>query len=117
MNDTRLASIDDALIQRVRDQIVDACKPQAIYLFGSAARGDDRPGSDLDLLVVMNLPDGTSSYEKASELHSLFRGWRVPLDIIVRTPEQFERGQHLPGFVERTAGVDGIQLYRRASHD
>lgn len=117
MSEATLAKIDDALIQRVRDRIVEACHPKVLYLFGSAARGEARAGSDLDLLVVMELEEGVKPYEKASALHALFRGWRVPLDIIVRTPEQFEEGQRLPGFIERTAGREGIVLYRRGRHD
>lgn len=115
MNETKLATIDDALIRRVQDRLVEACHPQAVYLFGSAARGEAQPGSDLDVLVVMELAEGVTPYEKASELHALFRGWRVPLDIIVRTPEQFERGQRLQGFIERTATRDGVVLYKEDS--
>jgi predicted nucleotidyltransferase len=113
MSDAALATIDDALIRRVRDRVVEACHPQAIYLFGSAAQGEARAGSDLDLLVVTELGDNVTPHQKASELHALFRGWRIPLDILVRTPEQFERGQRLQGFIERTAARDGVVLYRR----
>lgn len=38
----------DALVSR----LVGALDPQAIWLFGSRARGDARPDSDFDLLVV-----------------------------------------------------------------
>lgn len=115
MNETKLATIDDALIRRVQDRLVEACHPQAVYLFGSAARGEAQPGSDLDVLVVMELEEGATPYEKARELHALFRGWRVPLDIIVRTPEQFEQGRRLQGFIERTAARDGVVLYKEDS--
>jgi len=83
----------------------------AIYLFGSMARGESHHGSDLDLLVVMDLAEGVRPHEKAAELHGLFRGWLVPLDIIVRTPEQFERSQRMLGFIERTALREGRLLY------
>lgn len=39
------------------DTIVPALKPERVYLFGSRARGDARPDSDYDLLVVV--PDET----------------------------------------------------------
>lgn len=111
MEPARLPPIDEALIERVRDRLVEACRPQALYLFGSAARGEVREGSDLDLLVVMDLPRGVRPYEKAAELHGLFRGWLVPLDLIVRTPEQLDRGRQLLGFIERTALREGRLLY------
>lgn len=111
METVKLTPVTEALIQRVCDRIVAHSHPERIYLFGSAARGDVREGSDLDLLVVMELNEDERPYRKAAELHMLFRGWLVPLDIIVRTPEQFERGQRLPGFVERTAVREGRLIY------
>ena len=114
METVRLTPIDEALIERVRNRIVEACHPQALYMFGSAARGEAAEGSDLDLLIVMDLPEGKRSYEVAAELHSLFRGWLLPLDIIVRTPEQFERGRQMLGFIERTAVREGKLLYDAA---
>ena len=49
--------VDQVVLSSLVQQIVDAACPVQIILFGSAARGDMRLGSDLDLLVVM--PDGT----------------------------------------------------------
>lgn len=42
-------------IAEITRRLVEVCEPVCIYLFGSVARGDDGPDSDLDLLVV--LPD------------------------------------------------------------
>jgi predicted nucleotidyltransferase len=111
MKRARLMPVDEALIERVRDRIVEACRPRALYLFGSAARREVREGSDLDLMVVMDLPEGVRSYEKAGELSRLFDTWLLPLDILVRTPAQFERGSRLLGFVERTVLREGKLLY------
>ena len=76
MPSAQLAAIDGDLIERVRDRIVEAVAPEAIYLFGSAARGEQREGSDLDLLVVMDLPDGVTPRRQASSIRRLFVGWR-----------------------------------------
>ncbi|MGI8746106.1 MAG: nucleotidyltransferase domain-containing protein [Bryobacteraceae bacterium] len=45
------------MIEEVKRRLIDFYKPVRIYLFGSAARGDNGLDSDLDLLVV--LPDQT----------------------------------------------------------
>lgn len=111
MQPAELTPITAALIQRVCDRIVAHSHPEYVYLFGSAAREEVRAGSDLDLLVVMELGEDTSPLQKAVELRRLFDGWMVPMDIIVRTPDQFERGQRLPGFVERTAAREGRLIY------
>jgi len=42
-------------IPEITRRLVDYCHPERIYLFGSAARGDGGPDSDLDFCVV--LPD------------------------------------------------------------
>jgi predicted nucleotidyltransferase len=45
-----------AALAFLRDRLVSELRPRMIWLFGSRARGDARPDSDFDLLVV--LPDG-----------------------------------------------------------
>src|SRR5512133_3134620 len=46
--------IPQKAINQVVKQIVEKFKPQKIILFGSYARGNPRPESDVDMLVVMN---------------------------------------------------------------
>jgi hypothetical protein len=47
---------EEAAVRFLSDTIVMACTPHAVWLFGSRARGNARPDSDVDLLVVV--PDG-----------------------------------------------------------
>ena len=47
----------DEIVDEVVRRLVEHYQPERIYLFGSSARGDARPESDLDFLVV--LPDET----------------------------------------------------------
>lgn len=111
----QLATIDESLIERVADRIVEACDPEAIYLFGSAARGDAGPESDLDVLIVTKLEDGERPYEKASELRRLFDGWLVSFDILVQSPRDFARAKAWPGHIAYTATREGTLLYQRPS--
>src|SRR5687768_11158115 len=48
--------IPQKAIDQVVKQIVEKYKPQKIILFGSYARGNPRPESDVDMLVVMDTP-------------------------------------------------------------
>jgi hypothetical protein len=52
---------EEAAIAFLRDRLVAGLKPRSIWLFGSRARGDARPDSDFDMLVV--LPDGLADEE------------------------------------------------------
>ncbi len=111
MTSPMLAPIDEALIKRVLDRLLAACSPKAVILFGSAADGAARPGSDLDLLVVTDLPEGTSSREMSRRLHALFEGWRLPLDLIVLTPEAFEQGRRMPSHIAAIAEREGKRIH------
>lgn len=66
LNTGRFASEDEALGWVVR-RLAEALEPLSIWLFGSRARGDHRPDSDFDLLVVTRVEDGEAGhdYERA----------------------------------------------------
>ncbi|MBN8990588.1 MAG: nucleotidyltransferase domain-containing protein [Rhizobiales bacterium] len=52
---------EQSAIAFLRDRLVAELKPESIWLFGSRARGDARPDSDFDMLVVLR--DGLSDEE------------------------------------------------------
>lgn len=102
---------DPDLLGEISQRIVDAVEPQRIVVFGSAARGELGPESDLDLLVVWET-DG-STLDAARQVRKLFEGWGIPMDIMVVTPEDFEQGRCQPGHVARVAERTGMVLYER----
>jgi uncharacterized protein len=106
-----LPTIDEQLITRVRDRLLEHFELQRIVLFGSAARNEAVEGSDLDLLVVMELPEDTTTLDMTRRLHALFDGWLLPLDILVLTPHEWTRGLKLPGHIARVAATEGVPLY------
>jgi predicted nucleotidyltransferase len=87
--------------------------PDKIILFGSHARGEAGPDSDVDLLVVM--PVEGSKRQKASEIDMALADRLVPLDLLVVTPEEFERGRDQIGSVLQPAAREGRVLYDRAA--
>ena len=48
----KLTAEDPVLADIVR-RLVETFEPERIYLFGSKARGDEGPGSDYDLMVIV----------------------------------------------------------------
>lgn len=65
---------------RLIDRLVDAFdampeRPVFAALFGSAARGDMRPDSDIDLLIVHRDGDSERAHESASDLAHLVTRW------------------------------------------
>jgi len=95
----------DELLRR----IVPVMHPLRVILFGSAARGEIRPESDIDLLVVM--PDGTHRRHTMEELHGLFMGLTFPVDVIVATPGDLEKRKNSPGYIYATVLQEGKELY------
>jgi predicted nucleotidyltransferase len=47
--------IGKSVLNEIIRRIVDVAKPEKIILFGSAARGEMRPDSDIDLLVIKTM--------------------------------------------------------------
>lgn len=100
-------------IQQMVRRIVEQFDPEKIILFGSHARGTAGPDSDVDLLVVMRVAG--SRREKATEIDRALSDRDVSLDLIVITPEQFERDRNLIGTIVRPAIREGQLLYERAA--
>jgi predicted nucleotidyltransferase len=76
-------------IDHLVDQIVASIHPLRIILFGSAARGEMGPNSDIDLLVVVE--DGADTGVITNTLYSQVRGGKIGFDIIVATTQVLEK--------------------------
>lgn len=98
-------------IQKMVDRIVERFQPDRVILFGSHARGEANPDSDVDLLIIM--PVDGSRREKAIQIGVALHDIRVAKDIIVTTPENFEWRKEIPGTIERPADREGVVLYAR----
>ncbi len=97
------------LIGRMVQRIVKKFHPEQVILFGSQARGDAGPDSDVDLLVVM---DGEGSkLEKCVEIRTALQDVLVPVDVIVTSPEEFAWRKDVVGTVEWPASREGKVLY------
>lgn len=100
-------------LSEITDRLVRASQPEKIILFGSYARGDSGPDSDMDLLVV--IPGVKHLRAESVRLRGVLRGLLVPIDIIVTTPEQLQRLENVPGLVYREALREGKILYERTA--
>ena len=103
------ASAVEAKIKRMVKRIVASFEPTQIILFGSHARGDADPDSDVDLLVVM--PVEGSKREKQLEVRKALGCLGIPVDIILCRPEDFEWRKDYVGTIEYPAWREGRVLY------
>ena len=93
-------------------RIVRDYDPVKIILFGSHARGEAGPESDIDLLVV--LPEVANKRQAAVAIRRVLRDLPAPKDIVVTTPEEIARRGDLVGTVLRPALSEGKVLYERS---
>ena len=83
--------------------------PDRIILFGSHARGEAGPDSDVDLLVVM--PVQGSRRQARIDVRLALHDIPIPKDIVVTTPEDFERRRRVVGTLEYPADTEGEVVY------
>jgi len=99
------------MISEMVNRIVEHFDPEKIILFGSYARGEAGPDSDVDLLVVM--PVQGSKREKQLEIRALLHGIQLAKDIVVSRPEDFDWRKDIVGTIEYPATKEGKVLYAR----
>ena len=104
-------TIEDA-IQDKRDEVLRIAANHGAHdlrVFGSAARGDPGPHSDIDLLVVV--PPGTHRRDTARGIYRALAHVGFAVDVIVVTTEDVSRYRHAPGTVISSALAEGRELY------
>lgn len=95
----------------VVERLVQGFHPRRIILFGSFARGDAGPDSDLDLLVVMDQVENKRN--TAGDMLDALADVPVPKDVIVTTPDEIARRGHVIGTVLEPALREGTVLYEK----
>ncbi len=107
--------LDAATLDDIVQRVVAACRPEKIVLFGSAARGETGPHSDVDLLVVKNYDKHWRERKRIYD--SIYRelyGVPVAIDVVVATPYDVERYRNSHPLVFKPALRDGRTVYDAA---
>lgn len=101
--------LKDEVIEEVVRRIVEVAQPERIILFGSAARGQVGPDSDLDFLVIKSGVEHRGRL--AGNIYRRLFGVPVPVDVLVVTPEDVEYLKDKVGNVVGPALREGREVY------
>jgi predicted nucleotidyltransferase len=103
--------LTEELLARIVERILSVGSPRLIVLFGSQARGDARPDSDLDLLIVEDSP--VPRYKRAAPYLRALTGVFPAKDLVVWTPGEIAEWSNVPNAFASTALREGRMLYAR----
>lgn len=95
-------------LQEIVQRIVRVAHPEKIILFGSHAKGNPNPDSDVDLLVIAANADRGALTE---DIYESLIGVGMPVDVLVARPEDLEQYGSCPATVFYPALRDGYSIY------
>jgi predicted nucleotidyltransferase len=102
-------SVPPMVLDEIVRRIVAVAEPETIILFGSAARGDLGPNSDVDLLVVKR-----GVFHRRWLMAAIYRsliGVGQAVDVVVVTPEDVEHYRESQALVIAPALREGRVVY------
>ncbi|MBA4419144.1 MAG: nucleotidyltransferase domain-containing protein [Syntrophus sp. (in: bacteria)] len=104
--------VNEDILKEAAERIVSRFHPQRIILFGSQARQSADERSDVDLLIICSLKGNRRKLTVAMD--RALRGLPIARDIVILTPEEYDRDKEIPGTVARPASREGKVLYEAA---
>jgi len=104
-----MAEVRQQILDEVIRRIVEVAEPEKIILFGSAARGEMGPNSDMDLLVVKR-----GNFHRGHLTETIYMnliGVGQAVDVIVVTSDDVERYRNSHALVIAPALREGKVVY------
>ena len=110
-----MEKVDDSLLDRMVEAIIEEVDPELILLFGSRASGKVDGNSDVDLVVVERDPFGPHRPRKneLTRIRNALSSFRVPKDILVYSEDEMEKWKDSINHVLAQALREGKLLYER----
>lgn len=99
-------------IQQIVNELVEHYRPEKIILFGSNVSGQTHKWSDVDIVAIKKTDK--NFYDRIGEVSSLI-SHETPIDILVYTPEEFERMARENYFIKNEVITKGKVLYEQGS--
>ena len=84
-----------------------------IILFGSMARGEETPDSDIDLCVLTPIKDRRPLDISIDLRRKLFNVKNVPLDLLIYNQDKFAEHAASPASFAHIINTEGVVIYER----
>lgn len=104
-------TLDQGTLDDIIRRIVEVVRPKRIILFGSAARDDMGPHSDVDLLIIKQ---GVDLRRLTAKVYRRLHGVGAAVDAIMVTPEDVERYKDSHALIIKPALREGRVVYESA---
>jgi len=101
----------ESYLKNIVERVTNNFNPEKIILFGSYAYGHPTIDSDMDIMIVMDTDE--KPHKRAVSIRKVLKGIGIPKDIIVKTPEEFERFKDIVGTIVYPAAHKGRVIYER----
>jgi uncharacterized protein len=105
------APVTAEILEELVRRLVAVGSPLKIVLFGSQARGEAGPGSDLDVLIVED--SALPRYQRSARYLRALVGVYPAKDVVVWTPQEIAAWSEVPNAFITTALREGKTLYAR----
>jgi predicted nucleotidyltransferase len=102
---------EDKVVKAV-DMLRAAAPGATIIVFGSYARGETGPDSDVDFLVVEQ--QLKSRYEEMIRLREVLRPLRIPVDVLVTSAGNFDKWSKVPGTLFYEVSQEGRVFHAKS---
>ena len=111
-----MVNVSDEVIGKMAREIARTVDPERVVLFGSWARGETNPDSDVDFLIVEREPFGPerSRRREAARIWRCLAPFRVPTDILVYSLGEIAKWKDSTHHVIAKALREGRTLYESA---
>ena len=106
-------SIDIEPIRPVLERVIDRWHPLQIWLFGSRARGENRPDSDWDLLAIVPDCPEPADFDDPMTVWRVKREPGVSTDLVVYRRSDFDEDRSVPNTLAYSTRLDGVLVYER----
>lgn len=107
---TQKINLPARYLERVVSSIVDTVPTEAVYVFGSYARGEESRSSDLDLYIVTK-DDEEGRFARTSRVGRALLWMGMPKDILLSSKERFASRRDDMAHIEYTVFREGVKVY------